>query len=275
MEKNKMIISYETFIGMLNHRIESDGDENYNLLVNVINNPARYSGLFRLSNAKSKLIQNVTQSKEIKLGDFLEELITHYFDLLGYQNLDKNLGYDENGDNLNVDQIFINNNALFFIEQKIRDDHDSTKKRGQFQNFIKKVNRITTLYPQMEVYGSMWFIDPSLTKNRNYYLQELRSEGNDNLRLFYGEELFTYLSIPEVWNELVDHLTTRRQNNSQEVIEIPDFDTSDEIFEALVRLPNNLWNKLNTNNDTYKLLRAELFPQGVNLQRAKIARRSR
>jgi len=41
-----MIISYETFIGMLNHRIESDGDENYNLLVNVINNPARYSGLF-------------------------------------------------------------------------------------------------------------------------------------------------------------------------------------------------------------------------------------
>lgn len=270
-----MLLSYESFIEMLNRRIESDGDENYNLLVNVINNPARYSGLFRLSNAKSKLIQNVTQSKEIKLGDFLEELVTHYFSILGYQNLDKNLGYDENGDNLNVDQIFINNNALFFIEQKVRDDHDSTKKRGQYQNFIKKVNRITTLYPQMEVYGSMWFIDPSLTKNRNYYLQELRSEGNDNLRLFYGEELFTYLSIPEVWNELVDHLTTRRQNNSQEVIEIPDFDTSDEIFEALVRLPNNLWNKLNTNNDTYKLLRAELFPQGVNLQRAKIARRSR
>lgn len=270
-----MLLSYESFIEMLNRRIESDGDENYNLLVNVINNPARYSGLFRLSNAKSKLIQNVTQSKEIKLGDFLEELVTHYFSILGYQNLDKNLGYDENGDNLNVDQIFINNNALFFIEQKIRDDHDSTKKRGQYQNFIKKVNRITTLYPQMEVYGSMWFIDPSLTKNRNYYLQELRSEGNDNLRLFYGEELFTYFNIPEVWNELVDHLTTRRQNNSQEVIEIPDFDTSDEIFEALVRLPNNLWNKLNTNNDTYKLLRAELFPQGVNLQRAKIARRSR
>src|SRR5690554_4528659 len=105
--KMSNIISYEDFLDILNERINPDGDANYNLLVNVVRNPARYTGLFRLSNAKSKLIQNLTQSQEIKLGDFLEELITKYFELLGYENLDKDLGYDEHDNNLNVDQIFI------------------------------------------------------------------------------------------------------------------------------------------------------------------------
>lgn len=269
------LLTYEDFETILNRRVNSDGDVNYSLLENVIKNPERYSGLFRLSNAKSKLIQNVTQSREIKLGDFLEELVTHYFELLGYENLNKNLGYDANGDNLNVDQIFKKDGVLYFIEQKIRDDHDSTKKRGQFDNFTKKINRIKTLYADDNIIGAMWFIDPSLKKNRNYYLGEIQRMESENFNLFYGSELFEFLNIKHVWDEIVDHLTVRRENNSQEVINIPDFDTSEEIFEALTRLPNGLWNKLNSNTEVYQLLRRELFPSGTNIQRAKVARKNK
>lgn len=46
-------------------------------MVTVVKNPNRYTGIFRLSNAKTKLIQNVTQSREIKFGDFMEEICAY------------------------------------------------------------------------------------------------------------------------------------------------------------------------------------------------------
>lgn len=135
-----MIISYEEFCELLSKHIQS-GDEFYlNLLKNVIDNPSRYCGLFRLSNAKSKLIQNVTQSKEIKFGDIVEELATEYIERLGYKTFNKNLGADEKGDFLNVDQYFTDGTNIYIVEMKIRDDHDSTKKRGQYSNFQKRLN---------------------------------------------------------------------------------------------------------------------------------------
>ena len=94
----------------------------------MINNPKRYTGIFRISNARTKLIQNVTQSREIKFGDFMEEIITEYISKMGYENLDKSIGNDENGNALSADQIFKENDKIYLIEQKIRDDHDSTKK---------------------------------------------------------------------------------------------------------------------------------------------------
>jgi hypothetical protein len=87
-----MVISYDEFMKLLESRIMSDDDGYSKLVETVVKYPARYSGLFRLSNAKSKLVQNVTQSREIKLGDFLEDIVTVYFSKLGYTNLEKNLG---------------------------------------------------------------------------------------------------------------------------------------------------------------------------------------
>ena len=82
-----MIISYEYFTEQLNNHIKSDDAFCYELLKTVIKNPERYTGLFRLSNAKTKLIQNVTQSREIKFGNFMEEIITDYIAAMGYKNM--------------------------------------------------------------------------------------------------------------------------------------------------------------------------------------------
>ena len=133
-----MYFTYEYFVNKLNERIKSDENFYYELLVNVINNPKRYTGVFRLTNAKTKLIQNVTQSHEIKFGDFMEDIVTEYIEKMGYTNISKDIGCDEDGNALSADQVFYKNDTIYLIEQKIRDDHDSTKKRGQYQNFKKK-----------------------------------------------------------------------------------------------------------------------------------------
>ncbi|MGO5164736.1 MULTISPECIES: hypothetical protein [unclassified Candidatus Paralachnospira] len=78
------MIDYADFVSRLNAKVKSDEDFYVELLKTVIKSPHRYTGIFRLTNAKTKLIQNVTQSREIKFGDFMEEIVTEYIALMGY-----------------------------------------------------------------------------------------------------------------------------------------------------------------------------------------------
>ena len=166
-----MMKTYEEFMEKLNKKMKSSDAFYYELLKNVVNNPNRYTGIFRVSNAKTKLVQNVTQSREIKFGDFMEDIVTEYIAGMGYTNLNKSIGSDENGDALSADQVFKTEGCVYLIEQKIRDDHDSTKKRGQYDNFKKKYSLLKKRFPNCRVSASMWFIDDSLVKNRNYYTE--------------------------------------------------------------------------------------------------------
>lgn len=268
-----MIISYETFVSKLAERIKSDSDFYYDLLKTVVTYPHRYTGVFRLSNAKTKLIQNVTQSREIKFGDFMEDIITDYIAHMGYSNLDKSIGTDEEGNALSADQVFASEASVFLIEQKIRDDHDSTKKRGQYQNFRKKFMLLKHKYPDRPIVAVMWFIDDSLVKNKRYYQNEADSEtvSGVDISILYGEALFTELfRRPDVWNEIISYLQQNKQERSAQILTIPDFDTSDEMLLALQKLKacdKKLFSKLISNLPVYKQLRSELFPTGYNFRR--------
>ena len=81
--------------------------------------------------------------------------------------------YDANQDRLGVDQIFLIDNELHFVEQKIRDDHDSTKKRGQIDNFEKKLEVINDTYSNRTIFGYFYFIDDSFNKNKKFYDAEI------------------------------------------------------------------------------------------------------
>lgn len=268
-----MIITYEHFIERLNNRIKSDESFFYELLVTVVKNPNRYTGIFRLSNAKTKLIQNVTQSREIKFGDFMEEIITEYIACMGYTNLDKGIGTDTEGNALSADQVFRMGNTVYLIEQKIRDDHDSTKKRGQYENFRKKYTLLHRKYPNCSINATMWFIDDSLVKNKNYYIAEANAESTPSItkNIMYGGHLFRDLfGRSDVWEEICAYLLRNKQERSDEVLIIPDFDTSDEIFIALKKLKGNeptLYRKLISSKPAYAQLRKELFPTGFNIKR--------
>jgi len=223
----------------------------------------------------AQVIQNVTQSREIKFGDFMEDIITKYIKKMGYRNINKSIGTDENGDALSADQVFIKDNTVYLIEQKIRDDHDSTKKRGQYQNFRKKYILLKNKFPDKEINASMWFIDDSLVKNKNYYLSEARNENIDRIKLnvFYGSSIFKELFHNTlVWDELTEYLSVNKTDRTKETLLIPDFDTSPEMLEALKNLKRTklkLYNKLISDNPTYIQLRKELFPTSYNIDIVK------
>ena len=266
-----MIISYDEFCSILSKKIQDGEDFYVSLLEKVIDNPTRYCGLFRLSNARTKLIQNVTQSREIKFGDIIEEICTLYIDKLGYKNFNKHLGKNENGDDLNVDQYFTDGTNVFLTEMKIRDDHDSTKKRGQYDNFRKKISLVRKQHPNAHIDASMWFVDPGLIKNKNYYRDEMSKENfsNVSLHLYYGSEFFASLNNGmTVWNELISLLKEYRLDNADTNVEIPDFGISEEIYNALLHISSKHWKKLNSELEEIVQLRAELFSNGDNLEKA-------
>lgn len=121
-----MLFSYKEFIQMFNEKMNNGKEFYLELLKKIIDNPNRYYSTFRIASFKQKLLQNLTQSQEIKFGDFVEYITTKYLEKIGYVNLNKNILKDEKGNFFKVDQIFIDNeeNKLYFVEQKIRDDHD-------------------------------------------------------------------------------------------------------------------------------------------------------
>lgn len=267
-----MIKTYEEFSMLLNKHIGIyNEDFVYRLLINVIENPTRYTGIFRTTNAKTKLIQNVTQSQEIKFGDFMENIVTDYITCMGYKNLPKNIGCDEDGSNLSADQFFQLDNTIYLIEQKIRDDHDSTKKRGQFSNFQKKIYLLRKKYQDKHIKAIMWFIDPSLTKNKNFYIDQASSERNTltDVDVKYGGTLFVdVFNREDVWNEICSYLLKNKQERSNDLLKIPDFDTSEDVKEAVLKLKKEqpkLYNKLISEHPNYVSLRKELFPTGYTL----------
>ncbi|MBR8463561.1 restriction endonuclease [Campylobacter sp. faydin G-24] len=262
-------MTYLEFSERLNERIFGD-DLNYEILLTVLENPKRYIGLFRATNAKTKLIQNITQSLEIKFGDFMEDIFTLYIEEMGYKNLDKHINFNE--ENLNLDQLFTDNNEIYMIEQKVRDDHDSTKKRGQYLNFITKIEAVKAKYPDKFINAGMWFCDDSLTKNKKYYTEQIKNNTYDkvNISLFYGREIFKDLfERVDIWDELIAHLRQNKIERSSEILNVPDFDTSNEIKMALLEIKRRhprIIKKLLSDNSDFVELRLELFPTGRNLK---------
>ena len=273
-----MIIGYEEFIKSLNEKLHLGLDFYKNLLITIIDNPSRYSGIFRLTNPKMKVTQNVLQSQEIKFGDFIEDITTKYIEKLGYKNARKYFYSETDNRKFSVDQIFTNEDLIYLVEQKMRDDHDSTKKRGQFENFDLKIRMLRSLYPQKKIIAIMWFVDDSLVKNKKYYLEEMRKLDYENVELFlyYGSEFFDSLKNGEkVWQELTSYLKRRQKETNNFEIVIPKFGSDPRVYDALLMLPRKYLDKLMSDDPRYVLIRDNLFFDGDNLKKACVAIKER
>ena len=236
------------------------------LLEKVAKYPERYVGLFRPSRPKAKIIQNLLQSHEIRFGDAFETLIEEYLREAGFTILDKKF-YDANQDRLEVDQIFLLDHELHFAEQKIRDDHDSTKKRGQIENFEKKLEVIIEAYSNKTIFGYVYFIDDSFNKNKIFYETEINKLSRDyglSLKLVYGKEFFDEIGMEYTWDEILSHL----EHWKKEIPELPEinFDTDpNQSFNEIKDLPSSTYRKLLTNPNLDDLLLV-LFPEQETLQ---------
>ena len=115
----------------------------------------------------------------------------------------------------------------------------------------------------------MYFIDPDLSKNKNYYLQELRRLEEFygvKLLLLYGKELFDYLQQPDVWDNMLSWLK-QWKDNLPELPEI-NFDIAPkESFEEIKNLELRNWRKILENETLWDegIMRA-IFREGTTLR---------
>lgn len=243
-------MDYKKFCSILNKHI-FDGEKR-ELLKNIAEKPERFIGLFRPTKPGAKILQYILQSHEIRFGDAFEELIGEVLKESKFSILNKLL-VGEKGDLLSLDQYFESKGIYYFIEQKVRDDHDSTKKRGQISNFEIKLEILYKKHKDKLV-GIMYFIDPDLSKNKNYYLPELKRLSKFygvKTYLFYGKELFDYFGKTNLWKKII--LWLKQWKNS--LLEIPDinFDkNSNASFEEIKELPVRYWRKILENKKLWE-----------------------
>ncbi|MCL4322601.1 MAG: restriction endonuclease [Deltaproteobacteria bacterium] len=237
------------------------------LLEKIADYPTRYIGLFRPTKPKAKILQNLLQSHEIRFGDAFELVIEEYLKENGFTILNKKF-ISDNDEELNIDQCFSKENKIYFVEQKIRDDHDSTKKRGQIKNFENKLNEIIKDQEENNLKGFFYFIDPELKKNRKYYsdnLEEISKSYGVELHLFYGDELFKFLNMENAWTETLDYLRQWKE----EIPELPEtnFDLNAEIsFEEIKTLSPACYRKLFVNDEIFNEIILTLFPEKKTLK---------
>jgi hypothetical protein len=189
---------------------------------------------------------------------------------IGFQILSKIL-VDENGEKLSIDQYFTDGKLYYFIEQKVRDDHDSTKKRGQISNFEKKLELLNKKHGS-GIHGIMYFIDPDLSKNKKYYEQELerlKTFYGVELSLLYGKDLFEYLENPDFWENIINWLKNWK-NSLPELPEI-NFDvTPQDSFNEIKDLELRNWRKILDNEKLWDegIIKA-IFREGETLKLLK------
>lgn len=251
------IIEYEEFVEELKKTVYKNAKAD--LINKVASNPDRYIGIFRPTTPELKLIQNITQSHEISFGDFVEDIITEYLGKY-YKNLEKRATY--NGEVILFDQLFEYNNKIFMIEQKMRDDHDSTKKRGQFENFIKKIDYLKETYPTKEIEAGMWFVDQTLVKNKRYYFSQMQQYHDDRvkLHLFYGDDFTTYLDKVAVWYEMTEHLFKWKMSEENKIELNFEEDWEETKKELKENVSKNSWRKIINNKQVVDEILPILFP---------------
>ena len=254
-------MDYKTFCSILNKQIFETSKRD--LIEKISSYPDRYIGLFRPTKPRAKIFQNLLQSNEIRFGDALENLFEKYFEELGYVNLEKKIGNGK--EYLDLDQIFRDKakGIVYFIEQKVRDDHDSTKKRGQMGNFEKKINALLKIYKENELKCYTYFIDPGLIKNKKYYMQEIEkiySDYNVFTKLCYGKDFWDDIDHPEVWDELLNYLKCWKS----EIPDMPSINFDDDAKNTLEEIKDidvSKFRKLFNNSEICNEILPILFPE--------------
>jgi hypothetical protein len=260
-------MNYEKFCRILNkHIFEGEKKE---LLRKIADRPERFIGLFRPTKPGAKVLQHLLQSHEIRFGDAIEEILTAFLDYWGFTTLEKIIIPDPTSRRkLDIDQYFMGGGIYYFIEQKVRDDHDSTKKRGQISNFETKLEFLYNKH-KTNLKGIMYFIDPNLIKNKNYYLEGLKKMEDTygiELKLLYGKELFEYFGKTDLWNTMLQWLESWKDG----LPELPEinFDVEpEESYNEIRDLEIRYWRNILENEKLWQegIIKA-IFREGITLK---------
>jgi len=229
-----MLVSKEEF-----DKIFKNGNEKIYTACTLIKSmgvsPKRFTGPWHYDGYLSTLYRFKGLSGQIKFGDAIEEATRLILSKQGLECLERTYDYlEENGEIvvLNIDQLMCDKKSkkIYLIEQKVHDDHDSTKKRGQHENFDKKMKCITEKYPDYHVIGIIWFTDKRLKKNRKYYSEELKKANYEAYLCYEGEmfEKFPEFGGVDVYNQLNEYVIDLRKTRPEPTMNDFNFDDIDD-----------------------------------------------
>ncbi|MCS4487722.1 hypothetical protein [Streptococcus sciuri] len=164
---------------------------------------------------------------------------------------------------ISVDQVFSNNINVIFIEQKIRDDHDTSKWEGQWNNFEYKLKVLTEVYKEKEVIGIMWMIDDNFERNKNSYLDKIEridSLFQNKVFLIYGDDIDNTLNKLDGQQNLYYQPLYHFLNNwHNESVKVPDLNFDKYTYDCL-KVFQGLNEKQAVNFFTNKEVIEEVFP---------------
>jgi len=229
-------MKYETFRDILNETLL--GNERAELLERMAKNPERFLGLFRPSLPQDKLLQNIIQHREISFGDAMERVFDGLLEEHGYLVQDRHISPD-----LECDLYFLSQDGqlAYLVEMKMRDDHDSTKRQGQWQNFEEKVGFLYSRHGAL-LNAIFYFLDPTFKKNQRFYERkrtELCSDiGLSTIYLWYGQDFFHQIANISDWDSILEYL--RRWKEGLRGISILNFETP-EAEKDLATIPVSTW----------------------------------
>lgn len=256
-------MDYSIFRDILNETLL--GNERVKLFKRMSEKPERFVGLFRPSIPRQKLLQNIIQTREILFGDAMEKVLDKWIKNYGYLIQDNQITSE-----LWCDLYFLSpdKNKAYLIEMKMRDDHDSTKRRGQWDNFERKV-RILHKKHGSNLTAIFYFMDPAMRKNHNFYnnnILNLKSAISiDCLFLWYGSDLFDNITKAEDWEKLIEYLYRWKRG-------LPDTDVlnmeSPEALRQLSVLSHDIWERIVAKKAFWdeSFIRT-LFPTGDGLRK--------
>lgn len=228
-----------TFRDILNETLL--GGERLQLLERMSRNPERFVGLFRPSVSKHKLLQNILQNREIRFGDAMERVVRTWLGDHGYKMQESQITPE-----LWCDLYFLapERKPAYLVEMKMRDDHDSTKRQGQWDNFDSKV-RILHERHGRDLIAVFYFLDPSFSKNRDYYQVKCDALTKDlalpTIFLWYGSQLFERLTEAEDWERFQNFLYQWKQELTE--TEMLNMETPEGLRE-LSSLDIRLWRRI-------------------------------
>lgn len=260
-------MKYEDFSGILNRVIFAQSKAK--LLESIAQHPQRYVGLLRPTKPKAKIVQNLLQSHEIRMGDALEKIVEGYLLENRFVALPKSIMID--GNRKELDLHFSRGEEFYFAEMKVRDDHDSTKRRGQMDDFRAKVQALAKKRDGARLCAMLFFVDPGLKKNRKFYaeyLADVHANSGASVDLLYGNEFFEKL-VPDanIWAELESHL--KRWRDEIPVFPEVNFDkdaaASAEELRPLALEKAAIFRKIFRNEEVRREILPILFPTGETL----------
>lgn len=272
------IIDKKEYAQIINNHIYKN---NYKKFIEKISeDPNFINGDFVPLTIEEKMKYNRMHSTIIKFGDSMEELLTVYIEKIfkdsgNYKKLNKKIKKAESmsGKSFSIDQLFRLNDKIYLIEQKIGDGHDSTKKRGQFDNFETKYIEIQNKYTDVEIIPIMWFMDDKVKKNENYYLERMEKMKNKykrcNPKLCYGKDLFDnkkgISDLPdEAWDEIILNLKIWKISYKSFDLDL-DKSVSEHIDEIKSIKPE-VFIKIFNNKEVVDDILPAIFPTGEALE---------